>query len=60
MKALSKEKLIKALKHTNKCLLYNSIYFQQEIEDIFEEYGDDWFIVDGQWQLVNKNEKEID
>lgn len=32
-----------------------------DMEMIFEKFGDDWFIVDGSWELVtpNENRKEI-
>ena len=33
----------------------------KDMEDIFNKFGDDWFVVDGSWELVTKNEnrKEV-
>jgi len=27
------------------------------LEQMWEQLGDDWYIVDGRWQLTKKNEK---
>lgn len=33
----------------------------KDMEDIFNKFGDDWFVLDGNWELVtpNENRKEV-
>ena len=55
MKAIPKKDLRKLI--TRHC---DDIVYPLEIDDLFEEYGDDYFIVDGEIKLVRKNERRID
>lgn len=45
------DKLIEILKSED------TVYFEDDIKTIFELYGDDWFIVDGKWELCKENIK---
>lgn len=32
----------------------------QWLERVYEKYGDDWFLDNGKWELVNKNKERED
>lgn len=32
----------------------------QWLESVYEKYGDDWFLDNGKWELVNKNKERED
>lgn len=55
MKAIPKKDLRKLI--TKHC---EDIVYPLDIADLFEEYGDDYFIVDGEIKLVRKNERRAD
>ena len=52
MKMMPKDDLIKLLKDY---ILYKIIDLD-DLERIMEEFGDDWYIIDGEWKLCKKNE----
>lgn len=38
------------------CFPDDYIFDLEEFNDLLEEYGEEWFIIDGQFRCVNKNE----
>ena len=35
----------------------NDLFSENSIEEIFDIYGDDWYIMDGEFQLTKQNEE---
>lgn len=33
----------------------NDLFSENSIKEIFDDYGDDWYIMDGEFQLTKKN-----
>lgn len=35
----------------------NDLFSENSIKEIFDDYGDDWYIMDGEFQLTKQNEE---
>lgn len=56
MKAIKKEDMLRIIEHN---FDDGEVIFKDSnrLEKMWEQLGDDWYIVDGRWQLTKKNEK---
>ncbi|AFQ96493.1 hypothetical protein [Bacillus phage vB_BceM_Bc431v3] len=56
MKAIKKEDMLRIIAHN---FDDGEVIFKDSnrLEQMWEQLGDDWYIVDGRWQLTKKNEK---
>ena len=48
MKAITKDLLLKVVQESSK-----SDFTISNLKDILEAYGNDWYIVDGQWKKID-------
>lgn len=56
MKVIKRDKLLNIIKQFKN----DDSIFIDEIQEIYDDLGDDWFIVDGHWELCAENNKKYD
>ncbi|AZF89244.1 hypothetical protein Goe5_c01380 [Bacillus phage vB_BthM-Goe5] len=56
MKALLKEDILLLIEHNFED---GDVIFEDswKLQEMWKQLGDDWFIEDGRWQLVNENKR---